>query len=107
MAAKKHLKPGGRIVLTTPNCFNLFHMTEKLTKREPTVNPDHTCYFNEKTLRQLLAKNGIGDVSFGFVYSLGVAHRRSWKKAILDVAYRALSLVTDKYMETLVVIATP
>lgn len=106
-AATRHLKLGGRLVLTTPNCFNLFHLTEKLTKREPTVNPDHTCYFNEKTLAQLLAKNGITDVSFASVYSLDVRHKRSWKKKGLDVIYRLLSNFTDKYMETLVVIARP
>ncbi len=106
-AAARHLKPGGMIVLTTPNCFNLYHLSEKITKREPTVNPDHTCYFNEKTLRQLLAKNGVTDVSFASVYSLGVKHERSWKKKGLDLIYAVISRFTDKYMETLVAIAKP
>lgn len=56
---KKHLKQNGRLILTTPNTFNLFNIAEKLTKREPTINEDHTLYFNDKTLLRLLVKNGM------------------------------------------------
>lgn len=104
-AAKKHLKPGGRLIITTPNCFNLFNLTEKLSKTEPTVNIDHTCYFNSKTLKRLLEKNGLSDISFDFLYTLGVKHRQSWKKRALNVLYALLARFTPKYVETIVAIA--
>lgn len=103
---KKHLAPGGRLLITTPNAFNLFNLAEKLTKREPTVNADHTCYFNSKTLRTLLAKNGMKAAEISFLYSLGCGHPESWKKKFLNVLYWFLSLFTDKFVETLVVVAT-
>lgn len=106
-ASKKHLNPGGRLILTTPNAFNLFNLTEKLTKDEPTVNSDHTCYFNKKTLKVLLQKCGWEIVSVDFVYSLELSHQESWKKKTLNALYRLLSRFTDKYLETLVITAVP
>lgn len=103
--AKLHLKPGGRLVMTTPNCFNLFHIAEKITKYEPTVNSDHTCYFNTKTLAQLLKKQSITEIKFAYVYSLNTGHKESFKKKFLNGIYWIMSLITTKYLETLVVIA--
>lgn len=104
-AARGHLAPGGRLILTTPNTFNLFNLTEKLTKDEPTVNPDHTFYFNRKTLGVLLGKNGWKVDSVGYLYTLGALHEESWKKKLLNVIYGALAQFTPKFVETLVVVA--
>ena len=102
---KRHLSPEGRLVLTTPNTFNLFNLAEKLSKREPTVNADHTCYFNSKTLKKLLEKNGMETTEINFLYNLGYEYEESWKKKFLNVLYRLLSLFTDKFVETLVIVA--
>lgn len=99
------LRSGGKLILTTPNAFNLFNIAEKLTKREPTVNPDHTFYFNSKTLLKLLEKNGLRAREVSFLYTLGYAHRESWKKKALNVLYWFLACFTDKFVETLVVVA--
>lgn len=104
---RRHLLPEGILVMTTPNTFNLFNLTEKLTKDEPTVNPDHTFYFNKKTLRVLLQKNGWEVESISYLYSLGELHRESWKKRVLNVLYKTLSLWTPKFVETLVIVAHP
>lgn len=104
---KKHLKPGGRLILTTPNCFNLFSIAEKISKGEPTVNKDHTCYFNDKTLRQLLGKCGFENVSFGYVWWLGMEHEESLKKKILNVIYLIVGRLNPRYLETLVAVARP
>jgi 2-polyprenyl-3-methyl-5-hydroxy-6-metoxy-1,4-benzoquinol methylase len=106
-ASAAHLAPNGRLVITTPSAFNLFNLLEKVSKREPTTNPDHTCYFNQKTLRQLFAKCGWRVDEVRFVYTLGVKHRESWKKKAQNLLYRALSHFTDKFDETVVVVATP
>lgn len=106
-AVKRHLAPGGRLILTTPNTFNLFNIAEKLTKYEPTVNPDHTFYFNQKVLRKLLEKNGMQAEAFHYVYSLEYTHKESIKKKFLNFIYALLSRFTDKFTETLVVVARP
>lgn len=106
-ACKKHLKPNGRLILTTPNTFNLFNVAEKFTKDEPTVNSDHTCYFNKKTIEVLLKKCGWTVLSFDYIYTLELSYKESWKKRLLNVLYKYLALATDKYIETLVVVAVP
>jgi 2-polyprenyl-3-methyl-5-hydroxy-6-metoxy-1,4-benzoquinol methylase len=102
---KKHLKQGGRLIITTPSAFNLFNLTEKLTKSEPTVNSDHTCYFNSKTITVLLRKNGFQVQEVSWLYTLGCAHKESWKKKFLNMIYRSLFYFTPKFLETLVVVA--
>src|SRR3989344_1751545 len=99
--ARRHLKPNGRLIITTPNCFNLFNFTEKIVKYEPTANKEHTCYYNHRTLRQLLERHGFEVAERSYVYSLEYTHKESLKKKFLNVIYRFLSLFTDKYMETI------
>jgi SAM-dependent methyltransferase len=104
-ACKSMLSQGGRIILTTPNCFNLFNMFEKLGKREPTVNYDHVAYYNSKTLARLLEKMGYSSSGVDYLYSLETTHKESWKKKAQNVLYGFLALFTDKFIETLVVTA--
>jgi 2-polyprenyl-3-methyl-5-hydroxy-6-metoxy-1,4-benzoquinol methylase len=104
---KEHLSPRGILVLTTPNAFNLFNLTEKLTKDEPTVNSDHTCYFNHKTLRVLAQKCGFDTTEVAYLYTLGYRHKESWKKKAQNALYAFLATMTPKFVETLVVVARP
>ncbi len=106
-SCKRALLPCGRLIITTPNTFNLFNLAEKLTKREPTVNPDHTFYFNSKTLLKLLEKNGMRAETVDYLYTLGYGHAESWKKKALNMIYAVLSKFTTKFAETLVVVAVP
>lgn len=101
----EHLKPGGRIVLTTPNAFNLFAIAGKLTNDEPAVNADHTMYFNHKTVRTLLRKCGFSIEKYQYIYSLEYDYKESLRKKFLNGLYRALGWFTPKFMETLVIIA--
>ena len=103
--ARAHLKPRGRLVMTTPNCFNLFSIVEKFTKGEPSVNRDHTCYFNERTLRQLLGKCGFDSVEHAFMWRLDVEYKESWKKKILNIFYTLIGSFSPRFLETLVVVA--
>lgn len=104
-ACKRNLKNDGKLILTTPNCFGMFNLTAKLMNFEPTVNKDHTCYYNIKTIKALLKKNGFEVVSVGFVYTLGYDYKESIKKKFLNVLYYTLSKFTPKYIETLVIVA--
>jgi len=102
----RNLKDDGRLIITTPNCFNLFNIASKLTHTEPIVNKDETCYFNQRMLRQLLQKNGWKVVEADYLYSIGIVFRESFKKRVLNVAYYLLSRWTPKFVETIVVTAT-
>jgi 2-polyprenyl-3-methyl-5-hydroxy-6-metoxy-1,4-benzoquinol methylase len=102
---RKALKPDGILILTTPNTFNLFNMAGKLTKHEPTTNSDHTFYFNSRVLKKLLEKNEFAVEEISYLYTLHVIYQESLKKKFLNVLYRLLSKMTDKYVETLVVVA--
>ncbi|MBP6868939.1 MAG: methyltransferase domain-containing protein [Candidatus Pacebacteria bacterium] len=105
-ACRTHMNATSRLIITTPNCFNLFNITEKISKDEPTVNSDHTCYFNHKTLRTLLSKSNMDVNDIGYVYSLEYSHKESWKKRFLNLIYALVSSVTPKYLETLVIVAS-
>ncbi len=105
-ACKSHLKPQGRLILTTPNAFSFFPIIEKLTHDEPNVNPDHTCYFNKKVMAVLLQKNGITNFTFGYIYTLGTLWRGGIKRKILASIYWLLSEYTPKFLETMVVTIT-
>jgi len=104
-SCRKNLKKSGKLIITTPNCFNLFNITEKISKLEPTVNKDHTCYFNKKTLKQLLQKNNWKVNRIAFLYSLDVNYKESFKKKVLNILYYLLSKITSKYITTLVIVA--
>jgi len=101
----KNLKDDGRLIITTPNCFGFFNLTEKISKSEPTVNKDHTCYFNQKTLKQLLEKNNWEVSDVNFLLFLGSKYKQSIKKMILNIIYRFISRLTSKFSVGLVVIA--
>lgn len=101
----KNLKEDGVLVLTTGNCFNIFSIVEKITKSEPTVNKEHTCYFNSRTLKTLLERNGWRVEEMDYIYSLGMKFKESIRKKILNVIYYILSKFTAKYVETLIVVA--
>ena len=55
---RKHLKDNGLLILTTPNMFYFKEALFLILRGFPPVNPEHTCYFDEVTLRQLLNRFG-------------------------------------------------
>ncbi len=104
-SCRSHLKKDGILIVTTPNVFNLFNLAEKISKREPTVNGDHTCYFNGKTLKKILEKNGFEVKEISYLYTVHAQFRESFKKKFLNIIYFLLSKFSDKFIETLVVVA--
>ena len=58
--ARAHLKPSGRLVLTTPNPFSLFDIAYALLKFPKTCqNPQHTCWFCPQTMKELVWRSGL------------------------------------------------
>ena len=52
-AARRHMKPDGVLILTTPNVFCISNFVYRFGSA-PRVNSEHTCWFCEDTLGQLL-----------------------------------------------------
>ena len=58
--SKKHLKPDGQLILTTPNTFYLPRIVDCTIKRvdDPIVNREHTMWFSPSTIKTLLNREG-------------------------------------------------
>jgi 2-polyprenyl-3-methyl-5-hydroxy-6-metoxy-1,4-benzoquinol methylase len=100
-AARRHLEPGGRLVVTTPNAFAVSNFVYRIGGR-PRVNKGHTCWYDEVTLSQLLRRHGyeVEEVSY-------LAHRTPGRaRAVLAGAVRSL-LPRHLAENTLLVVASP
>ena len=53
------LAPGGRIVVQTPNPWYWRNVVKAAPTGEIANNPEHTCWFDPRTLRQLVARYGL------------------------------------------------
>lgn len=69
-SCKRHLRPGGALLLSTPNPWHWKFIIQAVLKKEVPNNPEHTCWFCPRTMRQLLARHGMGlsDIRFGSRY---------------------------------------
>ncbi|MCK4327421.1 MAG: class I SAM-dependent methyltransferase [Candidatus Diapherotrites archaeon] len=55
---KNNLKKDGKLILTTPNPFTIHWFLHALVDHNFHCNTDHMCWFCERTLLQLLRRNG-------------------------------------------------
>jgi 2-polyprenyl-3-methyl-5-hydroxy-6-metoxy-1,4-benzoquinol methylase len=100
-AARRHLRPDGILVLTTPNAFAVSNFVYRLGGR-PRVNAEHTCWYDETTLCQLLRRHGYEIVEVAYV-----GHRTPGRlRARLASVVRAV-LPHHLAENTLLVVATP
>ena len=54
-----HLQPDGTFILTTPNPVNVMRFFSVLFRGEAGANPEHTCWFTEQVLQQLVERYGM------------------------------------------------
>ena len=54
----RHLKPGGRLVVSTPNPFYAKQRGKIWRRGLPQVHEEHTCWFDPITLNHLLNRSG-------------------------------------------------
>jgi 2-polyprenyl-3-methyl-5-hydroxy-6-metoxy-1,4-benzoquinol methylase len=100
-AARRHLEPGGLLVLTTPNAFAVSNFVYRVGGRA-RVNAEHTCWYDETTLSQLLRRHGFEIVEVAYV-----GHRTPGRlRALLATAVRSV-LPRHLAENTLLVVATP
>jgi len=65
--ARAHLKEGGVLVLTTPNAFAFSNFVYRIAG-EVKVNGDHTCWFCETTLQQLIERQDFSCVQMRYLH---------------------------------------
>lgn len=100
-SARRHLGPEGRLVLTTPNAFAISNFIYRL-KGNPRINGDHTCWYCEDTLGQLLGRVGFEVVEVRYL------HYKAPGKVRGAVAAALRSVLPDRLAwGTLVMIARP
>jgi len=56
--ARRHLKISGRLCIVTPNAHSLNNVFKSLLGLGVESNPEHACWYDRTTLRQLLARFG-------------------------------------------------
>jgi 2-polyprenyl-3-methyl-5-hydroxy-6-metoxy-1,4-benzoquinol methylase len=99
-AARRHLEPGGQLVLTTPNAFAVSNFVYRIGGR-PRINRGHTCWYDETTLTQLLQRHAYEVVEVSYL-----AHRTPGRvRALVARAVRSL-LPAHLAENTLLVVAT-
>lgn len=58
-SCRRHLEPDGMIIVQTPNPWYWRHVVKAALLPEVPNNPEHTCWFDPRTLRQLVARFGM------------------------------------------------
>jgi SAM-dependent methyltransferase len=85
-SSRRHLRPGGRLVLTTPNVFYVGAFVYRWGGHG-NVHPEHTCWYCEDTLRQVIERNGYTKVEISFT---GHVSPTAMRKAASSAARRVL-----------------
>ncbi len=83
---RKHLKPDGELILTTPNGNCLIYFLENLLMGREFENSDHSCLFTPLMLRSLLNKTGFEMDGVSFIAeSTAHFHTALWAKALVGI----------------------
>ena len=63
---REHLRPDGELILTTPNPW-AFHRFKQALFGSVYCNEEHTCWFDERTLRQVTDRHGFEITQLDYV----------------------------------------
>lgn len=55
---RNHLKEGGKLIITTPNTFNIIHFITILLKGNLRINAEHVAWYDPNTLNSILKRHG-------------------------------------------------
>lgn len=100
-SARRHIAPGGRLVLTTPNAFYVGNFVYRFGGKAQ-VHPEHTCWFCEDTLRRVLKVNGYRDIEISF------SHHESQTRARRAASWSAQHALPPRLaLDTIVAVARP
>ena len=74
------LRPGGRLILTTPNVLGALFWLKYGVFCCPDPWPEHVIYFSRPSIVRLLVRMGFSDVSVAYCYY--AIRRRIWKRIV-------------------------
>lgn len=109
---KKHLAPGGVLILTTPHAYGIAFFLEILVWGEEHINDDHTMTFSRKNIRHLLEKCGLKEQEFHWLIQdstslhQGLGSRVAAKFLFLFQTLTA-TLIRASYSKEMIVVAGP
>jgi 2-polyprenyl-3-methyl-5-hydroxy-6-metoxy-1,4-benzoquinol methylase len=105
--SRKLLKPGGRLVLSTPNVFSIMWALMYAKKGTHAFHPEHTCWFCPQTLAQLMGRAGFRIEELRYVDSLlpQASYVGRSYRAFAHTWLRIRGVLPDRYRNTLVVSA--
>lgn len=73
--ARRHLRPGGILLLTTPNRFSALEFLKVVRRNQVTAYEKpiakHVLFFDEDAIKSLLVRHGFSDVSVDYYESVG------------------------------------
>lgn len=97
-SAWRALRPGGKLILTTPNALCMSGVLNAWLRRRELVHPEHTCEYTPTTLSYLVSHHGFKNV---------VVHKlnRPAKFAALEKARGLLIKLNPLVCETLLLVA--
>ncbi len=98
--ARRHLGADGRLVLTTPNAFYVGNFVYRWGGHGQ-VNPEHTCWFCEDTLRAVIERSHFAQVEISFAGHTSPTRLRK------IATYSAQHVLPPRLaMDTLIAVAT-
>lgn len=62
-----HLEPEGRVVITTPNPFNIEQFAQALLRGHLFVNPEHALWLDPRTMHQLVSRSPLRLAEFAWI----------------------------------------
>lgn len=57
-SVQNHLSADGQFILTTPNPWAFHRFKQALLQDDVNANPEHTCWLDERTIKQVFARHG-------------------------------------------------
>lgn len=96
----EHLNTDGVFILTTPNPVNPLRFISVLLRGEAGANPEHTCWFTEKVIRQLFDRYNFEVINVRYVDD-SYQYYRSWKWMLFFPLNYILVKMRPQFAETL------
>jgi SAM-dependent methyltransferase len=101
---RQHLRPAGRLVLTTPNPFALAHFLHTVF-REDFVNDEHVAWYDPAVLASLLRRHGFRVVELQWLEEAGASGTP--RSRAVDVLTSPLRRFRAGLNRNFAVVATP
>jgi 2-polyprenyl-3-methyl-5-hydroxy-6-metoxy-1,4-benzoquinol methylase len=106
--AHSRVRPGGRMILTTPNAFGILGFLAFIKNDRKAFNPQHTCWFDAQTLEQLLVRCNYRVNSITYVDDIRAEIDPSRTYRVVTAIWRAIRwMLPRRFRNTLVVDASP